>query len=94
MVLEKTIHDLQAEDLKLETTLQKRQENNERLQKTLSVDQEMLDKIVIENNGYKESISTLRTEVEVKMKVLSQKTEKLNELLEQKKSIEHSVFLH
>ena len=88
---EKTIAELQREDLNLETILNKRSENNERLQKTLNVDQSLLDTALKENQSLKENISGLRFDLEFKSKNLDVKREDLERLIEMKKNIENRV---
>lgn len=88
---EKTISELQREDLNLETILNKRSENNERLQKTLNVDQSLLDTAKKENQSLKETISGLQLDLEFKSKNLDVKRESLESLLEKKKNIENRV---
>ena len=89
---EKTISELQRDDLNLETILNKRSENNERLQKTLNVDQSLLDTALKENQSLKETISGLRFDLEFKSKNLDVKREDLERLLEKKKNIENRVI--
>ena len=88
---EKTISELQRDDLNLETILNKRSENNERLQKTLNVDQSLLDTALKENQSLKENISGLRFDLEFKSKNLDVKREDLERLIEMKKNIENRV---
>jgi len=93
-VQEKNISELQNDDLKLETTLQKRSDNRERLQKTLSVDQGLLDNTLKENDGLKDTISNFKLELEITNRNLGKQTGNLQELLSKKKFIEHRVKLH
>ena len=83
---------MQNDDLKIEQTLQKRIDNHERLQKTFNVDQGLYENNLKENQYLKETISNLKLEIVLKNKNLSQKNGELQEMKDQKKSIESRVY--